>query len=35
LLNSAASTGIAQWVWYSVSNPFGTTTGVSRTVTWS
>jgi hypothetical protein len=35
LMNTAATTGIAQWTWNNVTNPFGTTTGVSRTVTWS
>lgn len=35
LMNTHATTGIAQWAWSNVSNPFGTTTGVSRTVTWS
>ena len=35
LLNSAATTGIAQWNWSNVSNPFGTTIGASRTGTWS
>ena len=35
LLNSAATTGIARWDWTGVANPFGTTIGASRTVTWS
>jgi len=35
LLNSAATTGIARWDWPNVANPFGTTIGASRTVTWS
>lgn len=35
LLNSAATTGIARWDWPNVTNPFGTTIGASRTVTWS